>query len=686
MLDFASRLLGGVQPFLSPLPTVLPVALAGFSVVSMLLLVLGKFELWAVWLLGGLAASVVSYYVLRSKYVSRPGSKKEQAICDVLVVLGVIVWGIFNSFYASEHLFTNRDPATYANASVWLAKHDSLVINTPDVFGQSANITNESPGFAQPKDQPNVVHAQGEHLLPALLGAVGKLLGQDLLLRVSPWIGALALLAVYGFARLLLKPGWALSATATLSVTLPFIHFSRDTYTEPLMMLFVFGGLTLLWQAQKSGSRNLWFLAGLIFGAGILSRIDMYVSVIGLIAAVAVIVALAKGVDRKVTLINAGLFVLGMIGPAVLSWVDLTQLSLPYFVLHKHLIAQELIALFIVGVIGAAGVFISWRTQFITWLDKFTKPWRNQIIVVLILVAVAVLASRPLWYTAYNSTGQVSDYYAAIQASEGSPPEPRAYTELTTYWISWYVGPLLALLGVVGLTIVAVRMTKKDGVYLAPFVFVVIISTLVYLINPNVAPDQLWAARRMLPVAIPGLLILAILTLQYTANIWAGKRSARVAFISIAVLAVMAVPLLVSRPFVKTRDINQKPLFAGLCKALPSNAAVLWIGDGQYYNLQATRSFCNVPVSSYKSTVITKAELAKAAKSAISAGYVPIVAVFGGERHLLGEDQTYVQKVSVHSYNEMMPRLFGPPNKFETKSYEFFIGHLDSDGRVKVVK
>lgn len=669
-----------LRTLLNHLPVVLPAMVAAFGFVVMALLLPGWLNSWLVWSLGILAALATAFLIGRFSPVG--GGGRERFICDFLVLAGVLAWGLFNSYYASEHLFTNRDPATYATTAVWLINHDSLQIGTPAVFGDSPNITAESPGFSHPQNRPETVHSQGQHLLPVLLGLAGRITGEDLVLRLAPWFGALALLAVYGFARLLVKPRWALAAAAVLAATLPMIHFSRDTYTEPLSVVFVFSGLALLWQAQKTNSKLLWLIAGLVVGAGALVRIDSYITLIALAGFITILLAVTGKKDRKATLAGVGLFVLSVLAVSVLAWFDLTMLSAPYFEVHKHLIYRELLALLAAVVVGGLLVAVSWRTGFVAWLDKRTKAWRIPALAAVIVVTAAVLVSRPLWMESQNSTGVVSPYYASIQVAEGNQPEPRNYHELTTFWVSWYVGAFAALLGVVGLMVLASRVFKKEHLPALAFVLVFAATALLYFVLPSVASDQLWASRRMLPVVIPGTVILAVIALQLTEEKLLRGRRARAVFFVLTLATMLVTPLTVSAPFVFNRDTNQKPLFTGLCQALPQNAAVLWLGEGQYYNVQATRSFCNVPTSAYLPTDVNRAELAEAAKNATSAGYVPVVAVFAGQKHLLGEDQQNLRQVSAHSYKEMELRLTSPPQKNNVKTYEFLIGTLNSNGSV----
>jgi hypothetical protein len=357
-------------------------------------------------------------------------------------------------------------------------------------------------------------------------------------------------------------------------------------------------------------------------------------------------------------------------------------LSTPYFIEHKGLIAQELLALVGITLLGAVIVAAAWKTNFIKWLDTKTKPWRGWALAAFVIIFTVFLVSRPLWYQAPNNNGSISGYLSAIQIAEGNQPEARSYRELTTYWVSWYIGSVAAVVGVVGVAFFAYRAFNRRNLPMAAFALAFASTALLYFIYPSIAADQIWAARRMLPVIVPSLLIFAVILLDHIDRRFMLSRLAKPVFFGFVSLMLLITPLAVSAPFASGRDTNQLPLFTGLCKSLPKNAAVLWLGEGQHYNVQATRSFCNVPTSAYTPPTVSREDLAEAAKNAKANGYQPVVAVFAGDKYLLGEDAINLVKASEHSYKEMTPSITKPPSKIETKSYQFFMGILANDGQV----
>lgn len=671
MNQFLLGLLKTIQ--LAPLAA--PAALAAFSIVAMVLLLLGRYDSYMVWPLGLLAAAGAVFVAAKAK-ISRPGSTKEQQVTDVIVVGGIIIWCIWNMAFASQHIFTNRDPATYANAAAWLAHHNNLTIDTPQVFGADPKIQVTSPGFDSLDQNPTEVSAQGQHLLSALLGLGGRVVGDSLMLRLTPIFGAVALLAVYGFARHFIRPRWAAVGVAALALTLPMVHFSRDTYTEPLALAFIFGSLSALWAAHQSKSKNLWFLAGLVAGAGALIRIDIYITLAGFAAFLALYLFAQQKGSRKPALQNVAWFLAGALIPIVVGTLDAMVLSPYYFAHHKHLLLQELAALFAVMTAGAIAVFLRWRTSLLKNIRR--TNWLGPVLAVLVIATSIGLASRPLWYTA--TSPQQDNNVAALQQREGDPILPRTYDESTTDWVAWYIGAPLAILGVIGLAMAASNATKKDQLILAAGILALVVTALVYLLRPSVAPDQIWASRRFLPVVIPGLIIFAMYALDRLSKTYLENRPFSRTLTVLAVIGLLIPPLATSREFLLQRDVVQVPVIKGLCDKLPDNAAVLWLGDGQYYTVQPTRSYCNVPTASFSERAVSKDQLANAAAAAKAAGYTPVIAVLGGDLPLVGANQ--LSQVSEQTYQEMEMRLIGPPRNTDAKTVKVFAGQLQPNGTI----
>lgn len=535
------------------LPLALPVALAAFGAVATFFLLIGQLKDIYVWPLGLLAAFAAAAVVARHGNINSPGSPKEKQVCGILAITGFIIWVGFNVFFSSQHVFTNRDPATYANAGGWLINHTSLSIDASNVFGNVSGVEPFSAGFGLNLDDPHLLNAQGAHLLPILLGLFGRVVGPAGMLHLNVLFGGIALLAVYAFARLMMKPRWALIAASCLALSLPLIYFSRDTYSEPLALAFTFSALALIWLALKTKKYSLWFLAGLVTGAGALTRIDAYLTVAAVMAFVAVYLALSARNERKKALRRSGLLLVGMAVTSILGWLDVSRLSNNYYASIWPQFRLELLLMLAVVALGALVVTASWRTGFLAALDAKTRSWRAPAAAILILIMGLGLAARPLLYTAYSthSTKTAAGTFQTVTT--------RNYSEETVNWVAWYIGPIVAAAGLGGLMLASGRAVRKRNLLLVAPILIVLATSLLYLINPKIARDQIWAARRFLPVILPGIAVFAGLGFQwlyeqkYTKRLSIDGKTLTTVLVTLAVIT----PLFISMPFMFTRERGQ---------------------------------------------------------------------------------------------------------------------------------
>lgn len=670
---------------LDRLPLVVLAGLAGFSAVAVLLLLAGWFYAWLIWPLGLLAAAGCAWPVFRLKEYQRPGSKKAWVICDALVLAGVVLWGGWNIFYTSQHIVTDRDPATYAVTAGWLAEHNSFTEEAPDTFAGMGQLSGRSAGFMEKTaDGQVVLHPQGQHLLPALLGSVGKVVGPKHALRLNVLFGMTALLAIYCFGRLLMRPGWALLATAAVALSFPLLYHARDTYTEPLTLTFTFGGLAFLWLAQQTGRRLLWALAGLLFGAGVLTRIDGYLALVGIAAFFVAYLALSSKKQGTGRLKDAAAFWLPAAAMSALAWLDLKLYSEAYYQYSRQLMAYEVTALVAVLAAGFAAYGITRKYGgALPWLGRQTAKWRAWAALALVLAAGAFFASRPLWWQPLgdHSNGIIT----SIQKAHGNEVEPRTYTELATYWVSWYIGPLLAALGLVGLAAASYKGMRDKKMLLLPALAVILGSCLVYFTAPNITPDQPWASRRMLPVILPGVAIFGAyaLALMY-GRVKFTSRAVKGAGVAAVCAAVLTAPLATSAPFLAVSLKTQYPMAGNACAALPDNAAVVMIGMARLNMVQPVKTYCGVDTYDYdgSSDKPAKDDLKRIAKAAREDAKLPVLGVYRSQYGGLIDEKEWPRMTEMPrtEYVDIVRTVEAAPSEIKVAEEHLSLAVINSDG------
>ncbi|HEY9474153.1 MAG TPA: glycosyltransferase family 39 protein [Mycobacteriales bacterium] len=575
---------------LERLPDLVGPAIAGFGIPAMVLLLLDFAVVPLVILLGTVGAVVAVVAVLhRDPEPARPRDR----LWVVAALAVAITFFVFNGLYAAQNIYATRDPATYSLAGQWLVHHHSILIPAQsEVFGNTAGVTPNSAGFRPDPSHPTDVYAQGNHLLPVLLGVGGWIAGPSGLFRVNCLIGALALLALFGLVRRFAGRAFALVAMVTLAVSMPMVAFSRDTYTEPLTLLLLFGGLSVLWRAIETGRGAQFLVAGIVAGSSAMARIDGYAALLAIVVAAAVLLAAAGPGQRRGWSVRIALLLGGMVLTAGIGYLDATRLSSGYY----HDLRGNVVRLIAAGVglaaVGAMVVLVAWRTSVVGWLlaDRQRRRWSVGGSAG-VLVGFAALASRPWWMRGHGDCGSG---LGSLQRGLGLPVDPcRTYYEQTVSWISWYYGWPMVVLSVLGLALLVHRMVWHRQLPLLGPIGMVLALAALYLIDASISPDQVWAIRRFLPVVIPGMLAGACYLLYRLAGRGRGYRYVAVGLGLLLVGSAAQVTVPVRHVRIGVPQLAQ---VRAICHALPDDAAVLSVGRSQIGTYtQAMRSFCNVP-------------------------------------------------------------------------------------------
>ncbi|HEY5987355.1 MAG TPA: hypothetical protein VIV12_13420, partial [Streptosporangiaceae bacterium] len=195
------------------------------------------------------------------------------------------------------------------------------------------------------------------------------------------------------------------------------------------------------------------------------------------------------------------------------------------------------------------------------------------------------------------------------------------------YWVIWYLGAPALLLGVMGLALAArlclrALFTWRDpsGAARAWALPVALIGwgLLAVLWQPYTAPDQPWASRRLVPVVLPGLVVLAV---WVSARLTARARELGAGALVVSVVAACFVVAVAVPPAVITFGIRPlrattpevRAALAGmalrstgageygavqsLCRSIPSNASVVMLDAVAAREFTpVVRGMCGVPV------------------------------------------------------------------------------------------
>jgi hypothetical protein len=658
------------------IPDLVSCAVAGLSTVAVLLLLCQAFRPALMIPLGVLGA-VVGAVVCGVERRVLPRSERWAIATALVLVLG---FALINMRYAGQWIITDRDPGTYAVAGQWLVHHSSVLVHPgTDVFGAQGLIT-QSPGFwPPPSGSAEVLQPQGLHLLPALLAIGGWGGGTVGLLATNAFIGGLALLAFFGAARRIAGGWWAVLATAILGLSLPMLAFSRVTYTEPITLLFIFAGVSLLWRAFERRRSLDFALAGFVFGCSMLARIDGFAALLALIPVAGGLLLCTAPLERGKALRNVAWLVVGIAIPTTMSFLDARWFTTGY--LDQRM--TEIRPLAYVGIavtaVVAVLVAIEWRTGTLGRL--YTRRGRMLAFTLsgLVVVAFAVLASRPLWMEAHQLEPQFSGAIEVLQKAAGQALDgSRHYDEQSVNWLSWYYGWVTIALGVAGLTGFVWLLVRRGDLRYLGIASLAIGMSVLYLSVPAIFPDQIWAMRRFLPVVIPGLLCAAVAVLAW---LWATKKAWwRISAACLGAIAV-AFPIAIGHGLYSVREgVPQRYEVESVCKAVGPNGAILMTDPGLAGTYLSTmHAFCGVPVAGLANPSVE--DLAVMRKSLAGHGRELFVLATNPSQIPLASpgDPTPLTSVSAQFWQKRIDRVPKYPTYVDRTMY---LGTVDANGYV----
>jgi hypothetical protein len=257
--------------------------------------------------------------------------------------------------------------------------------------------------------------------------------------------------------------------------------------------------------------------------------------------------------------------------------------------------------------------------------------------------------------------------------------------------VAWYLGPILALLGLGGFTLAAARTAiRRYNLIFLPGILVVAVTCLVYLLKPSITPDQIWASRRLLPVILPGVAAFAVMALEWISREFFDEWQFGEYFSGLTAVALVVGSLFVSSPLVLLRDTAQLSTVTDSCKSLPADSAVLLVGLAGQKMMQPLHAFCGTPTAAYvyaEGNLPTNSTLGQVAKQLESKGETPITGVFGSDIGLIPtESRTDMSTVAAIDYRHLEQSYLSPPQHVITEQDSMMFGRLQPDGSISPLR
>jgi hypothetical protein len=518
-----------------------------------------------------------------------------------------VAFGVFQAVFHSQFVIVQYDAASYMQFANWISAHGTTVIpQNAQFFGHTSSITFAGAAYYQ----------VGNHLVPQFMAGLPMLLslgfwagGATLAVFWGPVLGALAIFTFGGLVARLVGPRWAPFAALAIGVTVPMQYVSRSTWSEPLALIFLVGGLSLWidsqrtdrgqedagsWQSDwrqhaRSSSHVLAGVAGLLLGLVFLIRLDGPADIMLVVPYCGLLILRRRR--------QAVPFIVGLIVGTVYGSLDAAFLTAPYLIPGNTVSVAGMCAAVIALFIGTI-VAVRWLRRRGSELRGQPKPRLVRAVAVLPFVVTAVFLLRP-----YVERGWHSDYY-------------HAYAPLSLHWIYWYTGFSTIAFAVVAYAMLGRRCIKGQApVWVLP-VLVFACATLLFLYQPGITPHQPYASRRLVPAVLPGLILLAV----WLAS-WLAQKSRAVHLVDVPdflkraprtlVIFCCAGAICVPPAIGNFDGLAFKRTFGGeiaamdkICQGIPKGSSVLIID----YNMmdgfgQAVRGMCDVPVAAVHTTI-----------------------------------------------------------------------------------
>ena len=577
--------------------------------------------------------------------VRRPHVPAAALLAAVAVAAG---FGVWEAFYASQQVFVASSPGVYLQYGYWIATHGTVHIPaSPGNFGTASGLDYATTGFIVSDNSITPAYLPG---LPLVLAAGQWLGGLGGALLMPAVLGGCAVLSFGGLVGRLCGAWWAVAAELVLAVTLPAVVAARTPFSEPLVQVLLFGGLCLFTDALVLRRRG---RGGAAFGPGngialaALGGLALGLTVLASVGSLAIllpvfpVLALLFAARRP----QAAPFGIGLIAGLATGLLATLILARPYLSAlspQLHLIglcaagfglATALIAPLAFPAVRARVRRVCSAQFQCKWFggEQLVLPTLATVAAVLaVVVPVAVflvLLARPYVETVRGQTNPaVIREVATLQRLAGLPADGRRqYDESSLNWVFWYLGVPAVLLGLAGAAVLGRRITRAalrtrpaevpaspdarvpadspdsaDGALALPLWALPFLitgwSVVAVLWDPSAVPWQPLASHRLVPVVLPGLLLLAVWVssrLTSRASLLGASRAA------VVVVAVCCVLALVIPPLVTTLNPGLKakpavgPHSSGLAR-LASRVQLRGIGASATYggSLAATATLC----------------------------------------------------------------------------------------------
>ena len=434
--------------------------------------------------------AVAGALALVMRFDLRLGPTARRAGLAACVPLALALLGAWRFFPSSEYVIGGKDPGVYVNEGVQIAQRGAIVVVDPTVaavppfardlfFPRDVNrphyIALRFMGFYVLDPDAGSVVGQFPHVYPASVAVGYGLAGLTGARAAVGFWGILGVLSVYFLgARLLGRPA-AAAAAALLALNIVEVWFARYPNADIVMQGLLFAAL--LANARSHVDDDPFFapVAGALLGLLLFLRFDAVVAVASVIACN--LLGFVAGQRYRWTFwpplaIASVLWLVYLIGP-MREYFELPRVfiaNLPWW--QYTALAAGIVGLGIVVMIGRRSATVSKRVVEIV-----------PSALALVVAALAIYA-----FSFRHPGGRLTDY--------------DAYS--LRMFANFYVTLPALIAAIVGYALVTRGLFWRDPA----FIVTLTAFSLFFFYKIHIVPVHFWAARRFVPIILPGTMLL----------------------------------------------------------------------------------------------------------------------------------------------------------------------------------
>lgn len=415
-----------------------------------------------------------------------------------LVPMGLLLVGLCAFFPSSEYVIGGKDPGTYMNEGVQIARSGSLVIPDRVVADVPAAVRDlflgnprggrdeglqEGPRFmgffVLSRDRGKVV-GQFPHAFPVWIAVGYGLRGlSGALNSVGAW-ALLGLLSVYFAGSRLLGRFPAAIGCALLAINVAEVWFARYPNSEMMQQALLFAGILAAGRAYRDGDLFFAPVAGLLLASAVFVRFDAVV-ILAIVCGALLLLAV-DGVQLGLSFLVP---FFGLLGVAVLYYQSLMRAYIVVALIvlgggDTSLEGAQRLAMMAVGFLAMVVLIRFVRAH---WPDilGWLKPWIPRVLA----MAVAVLWAYGFFLRKPGGLLAAHDAYAL-----------RSF--------ALYVGAIGLAAAVFGFCLTTWRSFWRDPVLLTTTALV----SVFFFYKIRIVPEHFWQARRWIPVILPAVCLM----------------------------------------------------------------------------------------------------------------------------------------------------------------------------------